>query len=317
MELSDTSVTQWTCHSPPLATVDILQSEAGLLSQILSTECAGADRSKRTKKLFLVLPGNPCIVECYAQFASLLKSQCHSDVLVVGYAGHSLTSMSGRRLFSLLDQVDLCHSFFDVVLRSPQVLAAYGDDIFVVGHSIGAFIGMQMLARFYSRINTFFGIAPVLTRMHSSPNGRMLTPMTIPVIQDIVPFLVSMLAFLPIGFRKAFGKVYGGNVEPKLFSEIVRRVHRSQIQNVLFLTQDELRMVAEPDWELMGGLQKKMALYYVPIDKWAPPTHAQEIRSQCPDLKGYIMEDEAFGVTHAWCVNHSQTVIQHAVLPFL
>lgn len=59
-----------------------------------------------------------------------------------------------------------------------------------------------------------------------------------------------------------------------------------------------------------------MYLYYVPCDEWAPPVNAREIKTMCPRLSAFIVETDE-KVAHAWCLHHTNVVIDNAVLPFL
>lgn len=315
--MTGNSVVSWECASPPYAKVDVMQSSSGLLDSLM----AGSARSRRETArdaLFIILPGNPCIVECYAEFASILESSHRADVLVFGYAGHSLSPHNANRLFSLQDQIDLCQAFFSKLFSlSASAKSQYGKGIYLVGHSIGAFVALQMLSRFSSHIKLFFGLAPVLSHIQASPNGRNCAIMGVPVLQHVAAFVGSTLALLPRSLKQFITRSYAKQVNPELRTELTQRVHRAQLHNIIHMTIDEFRMVREPDWFMLQSLQEKMILYYVPHDHWAPEQHAYEIRCGCPQLRAFIMEDVSLHVSHAWCLADNEVVVRHAISPFL
>lgn len=310
-------IVTWQCNATPYATIDVMESTEGLFSSLLSSDHSSEQTSQRN--LFILCPGNPCIVECYREFSDKLRQKHHCDVLVIGYAGHSLTRHNGSRLFSLQDQIDLCHALFSTLLESPssRVKALYGGRVFLAGHSIGAFVTIQMFARFERHIHTYFGLAPVLSYIKASPNGRRCAIMDVPILQDMAAFIGSALAVLPVWLRKLATRTYAKQVKPALRNELMQRVHRAQLHNIIYMTEDELRMVRQPDFPLLRHLQQKMVLYYVPEDGWAPPVHAEEIRQGCDKLRGYIMESANAHVAHAWCLADNDVVIQNAIVPFL
>eukprot|EP00796_Vickermania_ingenoplastis_P009161 gene9161-6441_t len=313
------SITAWHCVSSPAATMDVMESSAGLLSLLMgSAAVTPSAAAMGGERLFILLPGNPCIVECYSNFAQMLADSHRCDVLVLGFAGHSLTPHNGRRVFSLQDQIDLCDSFFAQLLRGPKssVAARYRGHVCIAGHSIGGFVALQMLSRFEKEVKMFFGLAPVLSYIKASPNGGKIAVMDVPLLQNIAALVGSAVGALPLFARRLVTRSYASLADPELREELLRRVHRSQLHNVLYMTKDELRMVKKPDWPMLRALQHKMVLYYVPGDGWAPENHAEEIRLGCPKLKSWIMEKPEAGVAHAWCLKHNAEVL-NAIAPYL
>lgn len=308
----------WTAPSPSNAVLELMESSENLLHLLLSGEKKN-ENFKTLSSLFIVFPGNPCITQCYQDFTNCLKRDGEVDVLVLGYAGHTIKPYNENKLFSLQEQIQLCDSFLRKLFSpNTSVSSRYQGNIYFVGHSIGAYISLHMLARFQSHVKLFFGLAPVLTFIKESPNGRKFAVMdNIPVLSDAVALLVSAIAIVPKCFRGWMTSFYAQQLDPDLRRYLVAHFRRSQLHNILFMLKDEMRMVRDPDWALLSALQDKMVLYYVTGDGWAPRTHAMELRKGCPNLAGFIEEDEAAGVPHAWCLAHSKIVVQHAVVPFL
>lgn len=326
----------WRSSAPHYAVVDVVQSRKGLLSFLSSSFSEKSDKNfMSARNLMFVLPGNPCSVRCYHQFAGKLRGSCDCDVLVLGYPGHNSSALNDSRLFDLQNQIDICVSFFSTIFCKPskrdaddfvrlpkpcdekRAVDCYEGRVFLAGHSIGAYIGLHILSRFKSSIKLFFGLAPVLTRINESPKGRMLAFMRIPLINRAVAKLISVLFCFPRPIVKYLAFLYTKRLESDLRNDLISTVCGTQVRNVFYLLGDELRTVKTPDWTLLQSVQEKMVLYYVPDDHWAPVSHGEEIRRMCTKLHGYIVEDAASKVPHSWCLSANDVVILHSIFPHL
>lgn len=332
---------QWKSFVPPFAIMDVLESSRGLLRFLMSL---GNEKDAKkdffpAKNLFILLPGNPCMVECYRDFTAKLRDSCACDVLVLGYPGHTSKPHNGNRLFSLSDQIEVCSSFFRCLFSNPSeksstvdschesslyctnernnVVNNYEGRIFLGGHSIGAYIGLQILSQYTTFIKLFFGLAPVLSRIKESPNGQNLKFMGISPVNWSVRTIGSVLCSLPRPALKLLTYSYAKSIKPDLREEILSTIHGSQIRNILYMLQHEFHLVRKPNWDLLRSLQEKMILYYIPGDNWAPLCHAEEIHNTCTNLQGYIMEEKSFNVSHAWCLADNDIVILHAITPYV
>lgn len=330
----------WKSPAPHYAVVDVVQSRKGLLSFLLSSFNENLEKNfMPARNLMFVLPGNPCSVRCYHQFAGKLRGSCNCDVLVLGYPGHNSSAISDCRLFSLQNQIDICDSFFSTIFYKPSEISSkedaddlarlpklceekkavdcYKGRVFLAGHSIGAYIGLHVLDRFKAFIQLFFGLAPVLTRINESPKGKMLAFMRFPFINKVVGRLISAIFCFPRPIVQYLAFQYTKKLEGDLRNDLVSTVCGTQVRNVFHLLGDELRTVKTPDWTLLQSVQEKMVLYYVPDDHWAPVSHGEEIRRRCTKLHGYIVEDAASKVPHSWCLSANDIVILHSIFPYL
>lgn len=314
-------ITTWRCSAPPHAVVEVLQSSSTLLAFITKT-CVSGDGGggsptpsppppTTNRRLLVLFPGNPGIVLFYKDFARILSEEYSMDVLVMGFAGHSLDDHNHGRLFSLQDQIDVADQFMHALLDSSSI-NRYTGNVYVGGHSIGGYVAVQMLARHRESIKLYFGLCPVISRIMASPNGRAAFFWGIPILQWVVALLGSLFAVLPYGIRRHVVRRHAPTLDPGVQEAIAQRITRAVLMNAFFLTFDEFRCVIQPDKLLLRSVQEKMCLYYVPLDGWAPPEHANEIRQLCPRLKSFVMEADE-GIPHAWCLRHSGAVVERAV----
>lgn len=310
------NITTWRCSAPPRAVVEVLQSSPTLLASIIGGAGNAVENPPTlNRRLFVLFTGNPGLVHFYEDFVRILSDNHAMDVLVMGFAGHSLVSHNGGRLFSLQDQIDIADQFMRAVLDSPAAQRYHGN-VFIGGHSIGGFVAVHMLARHRDSIRLCFGLCPVLTHMMESPNGRDMFFWGVPVLQWIMLFVGSLFAVLPFWIRRRFVASHAPMLRVGLQASIAQGVTRAGLMNPFFLTFDEYRCVTAPDTYLLRSVQEKLCLYYTPCDGWAPKKNAEEIRALLPRLRSFTMESDE-GVPHAWCLQHSGIIIDRAIARFI
>uniref|UniRef100_A0A0A9WYF2 Lipid droplet-associated hydrolase n=1 Tax=Lygus hesperus TaxID=30085 RepID=A0A0A9WYF2_LYGHE len=97
---------------------------------------------------------------------------CEIDVLVLGYAGHSLHGGTSQ-VYSLQEQIELADKFVLTLLASGGAVQHYHKHLYLAGHSIGGYVAMHLLSR-YSAFSKLFGLCPVLMHVAASPKGQRL-----------------------------------------------------------------------------------------------------------------------------------------------
>lgn len=308
-------VVSWKSPHPSGGVVDVLQSSPFLLDYLTNERSLVEGRRPPSAhtKLFILIPGNPGLVQFYTDFCDCMHRR-RFDVLVMGLAGHSLRDQNDGRYFSLQEQIDTLDAFMQAVLIEP-VAAKYRGNVYVGGHSIGAFIGLHAVAR-YPQVKRFFGLCPVITRIRESPGGRLSCWTDLPGMCLASTHALSAFALLPERIRLLVIKCVVPTMEESLRVLLAHYVSRVAIMNAGHLALDELRSVGRPDVPLLQSLQEKMVLYYVPTDSWAPPIHGEEIHQYCPRLAARIVETDE-SVPHAWCLQHTEKVIETAILPYV
>ncbi|AYU79621.1 Uncharacterized conserved protein (DUF2305)/Alpha/beta hydrolase family, putative [Leishmania donovani] len=309
---SHNTIVAWRAPVAGGAVVDVLQSSSNLL-QYLSTEESSNDGRRLPsshRKLLVFFPGNPGLVQFYEPLCAFLETN-KFDVLVMGYAGHSLTELNEGRVFSLADQVDIAESFV-ATLMNKNAERKYNGNIYAAGHSVGGFVALQMVAR-YSTIKKCFGLCPVMSHMRDSPNGRRLFYLSSTLAQWCLAMLAVLLELLPYKLRLLLITTSEPSLSLALAETLAHHLHRWCLTNSLYMAMTEFRMLLQPDAALLRCVQERLILYYVKKDDWAPLSFAEEIGGVCPRLGACVIEEDA-GVPHAWCLNHSETVARNAIL---
>ncbi|KAG5476049.1 hypothetical protein LSCM4_05005 [Leishmania orientalis] len=306
------TIVTWKAPVAGGALVDVLQSSSDLL-QYLTSDASSSDGCRPLsphRKLLIFFPGNPGLVQFYESFCACLEAN-RFDVLVMGYAGHSLTQHNKDRVFSLAEQIDIADSFV-VTIVNKSTERQYNGNIYVGGHSIGGFVALQMAVR-YSSIKRCFGLCPVISHMSESPSGRRLLYLTNTLAQWCLAVVAALLGLLPYRWRLLLITRSEPKLSRALAEDIAQHYHCWCLVNSLYMAMTEFRMLLRPDAPLLSRVQERLVLYYVKEDGWAPLPFAEEIRGICPDLGAYVIEEDA-GIPHAWCLVHSETVARNGIL---
>ncbi|KEG11226.1 hypothetical protein DQ04_02841080 [Trypanosoma grayi] len=310
------AIVTWQCPRRPSPVVEVLQSCPNLLDYLCDVSSAEQMRRPPSphRKLFILFPGNPGMVHFYERFVELMSMR-RFDVLVMGFAGHSLVDQNNGRLFDLQDQVETAEHFLNTVLSS-YAIKWYGSHIYIGGHSIGAFVAMQMLPRF-SCIKRCFSLCGVISKIQASPNGKRLFFIGgSAIVYAIVTYFIASLLWMPKVLFSLVLRWQAPELSPSLRQLMTRHLNRSALMNCFTMTRHEFFQVRDLDRPLLKAVEGRMVFYYVPEDKWVPPLHAYEVKEACGGSAVFVMESDTT-VAHSWCLTHNETVIENGILPFL
>ncbi|KAK8454497.1 hypothetical protein SEVIR_5G466400v4 [Setaria viridis] len=238
-------------------------------------------RSKEPSLHVLVIPGNPGIAAFYKDFVEALYENLdgQASITAVGHISHSQKDSEHGRLFSLHEQID--HK---------------------VGHSIGAYIGLEVFKRFQNKIKMFVGLYPFLKLNKNS------------VTQSAIGY-IARSSFLSKGVSLFASFI--GSLQPSITRGIVRRflghswsvtavdvacchlLKYHTMRNVLFMAMTEFqKLTEEPDWTFFRAKEDKIAFLFGVDDHWGPLSHLEEISKRAP---GVTLSVETEGHTHGYC----------------
>lgn len=304
-------ITSWqsTLRDGRRVVVEVLESRAGLLPELES----GSFSTKPARNLLIFFPGNPGIVYFYQEFAALL-AQGGVDVVVVGFAGHSLHELNDGRHYVLQDQLELAHNFCERILK-PRVVSRY-TSCNVGGHSIGAFVALHICARFEEVAKAFL-LTPTICNMKSSPNGakngKFLKPW---LIRGVCSTVLPLFEWMPQGIKNAAVRHAQEHLNDSHQWIATKMGRPGMIRNLLFLARSEFEQVATLDAELLRAHQHRLVMYFVKKDGWVPLEDVGLIKTHTPLAHAHIVEEDE-RVAHAWCLHDNEAVVQASILPYL
>lgn len=312
-------VTIWRCAlscGTPVC-VEVLESTAGLLPRCTSATPPApypAAAASSSRHLLLLFPGNPGIVHYYKEFVSCLDVK-NVDVLVMGFAGHSLHELNNGKFFELQHQIELADRFCRTVLTA-HVKRTYRS-CNVGGHSIGGYVALHMLNRFPKLIDRGFLLTPTICNMRQSPNGSSKDALLkAPLIRAVCATAVPLMHMLPTCVKRYVINHTQKNMNDhgRWVSEQLTRPNVTR--NILMLARSEFEEVATLDVSMVQSVQDRLVMYFVKQDGWVPMSDVDAIRVAAPLTAGFVIEDDE-NVAHAWCLQHSEAVVRNGIVPFL
>lgn len=246
----------------------------------------------------LLIAGNPGIAAFYKDFVEALYENLggQASITAIGHISHGQKDSANGRLFSLYEQIDHKVDFIEQELQCSE------QPIVLVGHSIGAYIGLEVFKRLQNKIKFLVGLYPFLKLNKSS------------VKQSAIGYIArSSLLSNGVSLFASFI----GSLQPSITRGIVRRflgsswsvaavdaacchlLRYNTMRNVLFMAMTEFQKLnEEPDWTFIRAKEDKIAFLFGVDDHWGPLPHLEEISEHAPRA---TLSVETEGHTHGYC----------------
>ncbi|KAL5538156.1 hypothetical protein UlMin_042808 [Ulmus minor] len=270
-------------------------------------------RADEPKFHVLVIPGNPGVASFYKDFVESLYELLGGSVSVtaVGNISHSEKNWEHGRLFSLQEQIGHKIDFINQELQNIAV------PILLVGHSIGAYISLEIFKRSPKKVMYCIGLYPFLAlNMLSKKQSIIAKIAESSVVSVALSSIVGLLGLLPIwSLRLIVGQTLGKSWSPTAVEATCSRLAKYHtMRNILFMAMTEFKKLSEtPDWEFMRENSRKIAFLFGIDDHWGPLQMFEEISKQAPEI-GLSIERE--GHSHAFCCTEAGSlwVAQHVAI---
>ncbi|KAJ7706368.1 hypothetical protein B0H17DRAFT_626612 [Mycena rosella] len=173
----------------------------------------------------------------------------------------------------------------------------------MAGHSVGAWIALQVLKARPSDVSQVFMLCPTLSHIADTPNGRRLQWL----FRTPFPKIISYLSYLtrPVPLSLFFPW-------PSPQTAVLRSLLNSpaSIFACLSMAHEEMITIRELDTALLDEHRPRIYLYFAEDDEWVS-THKASVVRCCEAIR--VVNGEA-GVPHAFCINHSAEVASQCSL---
>ena len=294
------------------------------------------DQEKRSRALVYFIPGNPGLIQFYTPFLNLLSSLLHAQSTRVDYdiygqdllgfadASHAPFS-SDNAPFNLEAQIQ--H-----VQRTVAEKGGQYEFVVVMGHSVGAYIGVEVFARWAKarklavdgkgedsvELRNGVLLFPTLLHIAQSPSGRKLVSLTkMPTLADNAHLIAkALLLLLPLvvlkwllanimGFTREAAAVTAGWLKS-----------RDGVRQGLYLGMDEMKSINDNAWEddlweathpepSAMAPSPRFFLFYAKEDHWVDSHGRDEFLQAMEGRLRVVVEDN--GVKHAFCTKEWDT----------
>ncbi|XP_045180980.2 lipid droplet-associated hydrolase-like [Mercenaria mercenaria] len=262
--------------------------------------------SPDTKAMFIVIPGNPGVVEYYDHFMSHLFTSSHGTIPVwgVSHAGHVLPPAGNQALYRKLSyEVCTLHGQIRHKVAFIKENIPSNVRLFLIGHSIGCYIILKILDQLEQPIGRCFMLFPTIERMAVSPNGRVYTPV-LKYLRWLAPFFVSGASLLPQITKKWLIRRHfqDENVPQCVHSATEGLLNPFCVSNSLFMAHQEMAEVAELDKTLVASHLDYLSFYFGQSDDWCPPHYGEDFKKLFPTCDVRVCEN---GYSHAYVIDAS------------
>ncbi|XP_067931709.1 lipid droplet-associated hydrolase-like [Watersipora subatra] len=263
-----------------------------------------------TKRLVVVIPGNPGAIGFYEKFMSTLHKESGWPVWGLSHAGHSVIPKHVgwkaplSEVFTMKGQIEHKVRFIDEHVPKDVKMV-------LIGHSIGAQFVLEVMERLYSdRVIQGMLLFPTLEKMAESPRGKRLTPV-FKYWRWLLVFMSAMLWLLPTSWktrlinnvfekrRRAFKSV------PDCIKKTAHSmVHPYCVWNATYLANIEMQTVVDLKVHIVRRHLAKLRFYYGATDHWAPPEHYHRMVELFPSHDKIELCTDGF--RHAFIIDASE-----------
>uniref|UniRef100_A0A0D6QZ95 Lipid droplet-associated hydrolase n=1 Tax=Araucaria cunninghamii TaxID=56994 RepID=A0A0D6QZ95_ARACU len=248
----------------------------------------------------LFIPGNPGIVSFYQGYLERVYELLDrkASITAIGHIAHTSKDWEDGRLFSLKEQINHKVEFIKEELLPQDI------PILLAGHSIGAYISLEIFKFLPEKVSYMIGMYPFLTLNRESQWQSLLTKSAkSPIISAGVSSFAGLLGLFPAWFHRG------------LLKYLLGRSWSSDAVHVACTYL--LRLQENPDWIFIREKQNQIAFLFGIDDHWGPLSLFEEISQNAPVVKLTIEKEahmHAFCCTKAgsaWVANHTADLIKH------
>ncbi|KAI1171756.1 hypothetical protein F4777DRAFT_36513 [Nemania sp. FL0916] len=297
--------------------------------------------------LIYFVPGNPGLIDYYAPFLSSLRSFIDGNTALSSVNFH----IHGQNLAGFIDSdhepFTSQHKPYDLEYQIQHVLkivsslriessgprhASPYDHVLLIGHSVGAYIALEVCHRVLrdpalapslsQTLTSGILLFPTIENIADSPSGWKLNMLRqTPLLGDHAYRIAQgFLRLWPHDALRAFvGRVLGF---PPHAAHVTTRWLKSRdgVWQSLFLGMDEMRVIGEDKWdvelwdiaqdaEARDARAPKFYFFFGQRDHWVADRCRDAFirkRSAQPERTRFVVSEER--IPHAFCIDHSETV---------
>ncbi|CAM8959515.1 unnamed protein product [Rhodiola kirilowii] len=246
----------------------------------------------------LVIPGNPGIVTYYKEFVESLYDMFEGRAFVtaVGHISHTNKDWENGQLFSIEDQIEHKVDFL------KHELANHDSTVILVGHSIGAYISLEVFRREPELVAYCIGLYPFLALNMKSSKQSMIGKLSASsILCAALSSLAGILGLLPkwasiFIAKNSVGRSWSATAIEATCTHLLQY---HALRNVFFMAMTEFQKFSvEPDWTVMKDKPRQIAFLFGIDDHWGPLSLYEEVSKTVPDIDLSI---EREGHTHSFC----------------
>ncbi|CCE63056.1 hypothetical protein TPHA_0D04220 [Tetrapisispora phaffii CBS 4417] len=300
----------------------ILSIKGTYVADELSVDLTKTDK---LSPLFVWIPGNPGLLEYYEEFLKLLHVKNPEwDILGISHAGMSSGNSNLKEnecsVYTLDEQI---HHKIEIINK----FAAYGRELIVMGHSVGAFMAQKVVMsnKLEGKVKKIGLLMPTVIDIHLSEKGTQISTILnwIPNLPQLAGWVSEKIfgGFLPITLVKFIISFFMElNNENKAAHATYTFLKDSNfVEQSLGLAKYEMQIIRH-DWEFQRELVKMCNVNQIELwtlfaesDHWVSNQTRSELielyrNSVNSDYYSYSITDQ---VPHAFVIKNSCHVVDN------
>ncbi|XP_024539584.1 lipid droplet-associated hydrolase isoform X1 [Selaginella moellendorffii] len=245
------------------------------------------------------VPGNPGIVGFYKDYLAALSKHFEgaASITAIGHIAHTAHDYEKGKKFSLQQQIDHKAGFLEeryINSDLPTVL---------VGHSIGAYIILELLKRFPNKLQCVIGLHPFLKTNPDSLKQAVLKAICeSSLMRATVSSLAGLLGHSPAWISRRLVKAVVGRAwGPCAVDTTCKYLLRSSmVANFTYMGMTEFaKLKEEVDWDFLRENHRRVCFLFGIDDHWGPLSLLEQVHERVPGLKTAVVQSE--DITHDFC----------------
>ncbi|KAK5640810.1 hypothetical protein RI129_009357 [Pyrocoelia pectoralis] len=180
--------------------------------------------------------------------------------------------------------------------------------IHFVGHSIGAYIILEILKKSWIRENTdgAYLLFPAIEYMAQTKNGWYMVNV-IQYLVRLILLLTWIFTLLPFVLQYLLikGYIIFYSVLNTHLETIIDFLRPDVLDKVFYLAVDEMYKVKERATNVLLENKRKIKLYYGANDRWSPQKYCKQLKRDIPDIDAEICTRN---FEHAFVLRHPEQV---------
>lgn len=227
---------------------------------------------------------------------------------IAGHAGHDEPPARSARKIPALEGNEAKYGLAGQLEHKAEFIRQYvprGVKVHLIGHSIGAWMLLELLKipDIKDRIHHGYLLFPAIEHMRDSPNGWIYTH----VVQRfwmLLAFIINVFAKLPQFAQIMIIYMYFFVMSiPKHFVGTALKYSRpSVLHKIVYLADEEMKQVIEPDYEVLKANVHRLKLYYGSSDGWSPVSYCHRLCDKVPGLDASV---DIYKYAHAFVLRSS------------
>uniref|UniRef100_A0A1L8DBY4 Lipid droplet-associated hydrolase n=1 Tax=Nyssomyia neivai TaxID=330878 RepID=A0A1L8DBY4_9DIPT len=271
------------------------------------------DKGSDNKKVIVLVPGNPGFKAFYDEFASEVYDNLGQKIPII-QTGHLGQERLSRHYDSNLPPIEGNEHLYNLDAQVKHKIDIIKStvpedrDLFIIGHSIGSWMILEMLkdAEIRRRTQKCFLLFPTFERMAESPNGRKFCQHN-SYIAPILVLLTKLFCLAPRFFRNFLVYIYLSilSLDVKLLPIVRRFIHPEVVERSLVLAREEMTRVREVDTQVIENNKGILKFYYGTTDGWVPVSYYEDLCVKIPGIDAELDNEE---IAHAFVLKSSKVM---------